>query len=120
MEKRAISAIQPASSLCQRQHRLVTVLTIVALAILMGRQRPADFVRLGQQLNQRQREALSLDADHANHETARTIVQSGGDYLIQLKNNCPAIRAQAAQALQGKPPLFSPTTTSTTAPNIVR
>jgi hypothetical protein len=28
-----------------RQHRLATVLTIVALAILMGRQRPADFLR---------------------------------------------------------------------------
>ena len=39
-------------------HRLATVLTITALAILMGRQRPADFVRLAQQLNARQRQAL--------------------------------------------------------------
>lgn len=207
-----------------RQHRLATVLTIVALAILMGRQRPADFVRLAQQLSQRQREALgyyrppgkkarvapgrdvfysllervepqaladvlnewlqsqhgllpaalaldgkavtarlaqvvslvsqetgatvavapvlatdkehevpaarallekldlsaslvSLDAGHANHETARTIVQSGGDYLIQLKDNCPAVRAAAAHAVEGQAPLFSPMTASMAAPN---
>ncbi len=41
-----------------RHHRLAAVLTITALAILMGRQRPADFVRLAQQLNARQRAAL--------------------------------------------------------------
>lgn len=210
-----------------RQHRLATVLTIAALAILMGRQRPADFVRLAQQLNPRQREVLgyyrppgkkgrvapgrdvfysllervepqaladvlnewlqaqhgqlpaalaldgkavtdrlaqvvsvvaqetgatvavapvlaaekehevpaardllartdldgtlvSLDAGHANHDTARTLVQSGGDYLIQLKNNCPAVRAQAAHAVQGQAPLFSPTIASTAAPNTAR
>lgn len=208
-----------------RQHRLATVLTIVALSILMGRQRPADFVRLAQQLNARQRETLgyycppgkkvrvapgrdvfysllervdpqalaevlnawlqaqhgqlpaalaldgkavtdrlaqvvslvsqetgatvavapvlatekahevpaartllaqtplddtlvSLDAGHANHDTARTLVQSGGDYLIQLKDNCPAVRAQAAHAVQHHAPLFSPTTAPTAAPNI--
>jgi len=210
-----------------RQHRLATVLTIVALAILMGRQRPADFVRLAQQLNARQRERLgyyrrpgkkarvapgrdvfysllervdpqalagvlnewlqtqhgqlppalaldgkavtdrlaqvvslvsqetgatvavapvlatekahevpaarallaktdltdtlvSLDAGHANHDTARTLVQSGGDYLIQLKDNCPAVRAQAAHAVQNQAPLFSPTTAPTAAPNTAR
>lgn len=210
-----------------RQHRLSAVLTIVALAILMGRQRPADFVRLAQQLNARQRETLgyyrppgrkarvapgrdvfyslldrvepqaladvlnewlqaqhgqlpaalaldgkavadrcaqvvslvaqetgatvalapvlatekehevpaartllektdltqtlvSLDAGHANHDTARTIVQSGGDYLIQLKANCPAVRAQAAHTVEHQAPLFSPTTATMAAPNIVR
>ena len=41
-----------------RHHRPATVLTLVALSILMGRQRPADFVRLARQLNARQREAL--------------------------------------------------------------
>lgn len=35
------------------EHGLATVLTITALAILMGRQRPANFVRLAQQLNAR-------------------------------------------------------------------
>ncbi|MDI1247624.1 MAG: DUF4338 domain-containing protein [Lacunisphaera sp.] len=207
-----------------RQHRLATVLTIVALSILMGRQRPADFLRLAQQLNARQREALgyyrppgkkvrvapgrdvfysllgrvdpaalaavlnawlqaqhgqlpaalaldgkavtdrlaqvvslvsqetgatvavapvlavakehevpaarallaqtdltdtlvSLDAGHANHATARTIVEAGGEYLIQLKGNAPAAQAAAAHALHGQAPLFSPTTPITAAPN---
>ena len=205
-------------------HRLATVLTIAALAILMGRQRPADFVRLAQQLNARQREALgyyrppgkkvrvapgsdvfytllgrvdphalakvlnawlqaqhgqlpaalaldgkavtdrlaqvvslvaqetgatvavapvlavakehevpaarallaatelagalvSLDAGHANHDTARTIVGAGGEYLIQLKGNAPAVRAAADHALVGCRPLFSPTTVTTAGPN---
>jgi Domain of unknown function (DUF4338)/DDE_Tnp_1-associated len=39
-------------------HRLSTVLTLAALAILMGRQRPADFLRLAQQLNAKQRAVL--------------------------------------------------------------
>jgi hypothetical protein len=205
-------------------HRLATVLTITALAILMGRQRPADFLRLAQQLNARQREALgyyrppgkkirqapgrdvfytllgrvdpqalatvlntwlqaqhgqlpqalaldgkavtdrlaqvvslvsqatgatvalapvlavekehevpaarallgaidlagalvSLDAGHTNHETARTIVASGGEYLIQLKDNAAAVRAAAAHALAGQAPLFSRTTATTVGPS---
>jgi len=209
-----------------RQHRLSTVLTIVALSILTGRQRPADFVRLAQQLNARQREALgyyrpagqkvrvapgrdvfysllervdpqalaevlnqwlrtqhgllpsalaldgkavtdrlaqvvslvsqqtgstvavaavlttekdhevpaarqllerceldgalvSFDAGHANHQTARTVVSSGGEYLIQLKDNCPAARTQAAHAVEGTAPLFARTTVITGGPSIV-
>lgn len=207
-----------------RHHRLATVLTITVLAILMGRQRPADFVRLAQQLNARQREALgyyrppgkkarvapgsdvfytllgrvdphalaavlndwlqaqhgelpaalaldgkavtdrlaqvvslvaqetgatvavapvlavakdhevpaargllaqtelagslvSLDAGHANHHTARTILAAGGEYLLQLKGNAPAVQAAAAHALQGKAPLFPPTTAPMAARN---
>jgi hypothetical protein len=209
-----------------RQHRLATVLTIVALAILMGRQRPADFLRLAQQLNAKQREVLgyyrppgqkartapgrdifysllsrvdptalaavlnewlqtqhgqlpaalaldgkavtdrlaqvvslvaqetgatvavapvltvdkehevpaarallaqtelngalvSLDAGHANQETARTIVAAGGEYLIQLKANASAVAAAAAHAVQGQAPLFSPTTAIMAAPSTV-
>ena len=208
-------------------HRLATVLTITALAILMGRQRPADFVRLAQQLNARQRQALgyyrspgkklgvapgsdvfytllgrvdpsalaavlndwlqaqhgqlpqalaldgkavtdrlaqvvslvaqetgatvavapvlsaekehevpaarallaatdltdtlvSLDAGHANHATARTIVTAGGDYLIQLKGNAPAVQAAAAHAVQGVAPFFRPTIVTTAAPSTAR
>lgn len=41
------------------RHKLATVLTITALGLLMGQRRPADFLRLAQQLNARQREALS-------------------------------------------------------------
>ena len=163
-----------------RHHRLATVLTIAALSILMGRQRPADFVRLAQQLNARQREVLgyyrppgkkirqapghdvfytllgrvdphalaavlndwlqaqhgqlpaarallaatdltgtlvSLDAGHANHETARTLVTAGGEYLIQLKGNPAAVQAAATHALTDQPPLFSPTTAATAASN---
>lgn len=209
------------------RHRLATVLTIASLAILMGRQRPADFVRLAQQLNARQREALcyyrppgkkarlapgsdvfytllarvdpcalaavlntwlqaqhgalpaalaldgkavtdrlaqvvslvaqetgatvavapvlthekehevpaarallattdltdplvSLDAGHANHATARTIVQAGGEYLIQLKGNAAAVQAAAVHALAGQAPLFAPTTAPTAASNTAR
>jgi hypothetical protein len=208
-------------------HRLATVLTIAALAILMGRQRPADFVRLAQQLNARQRQALgyyrapgkklgaapgadvfytllgrvdsaalaavlndwlqaqhgqlpqalaldgkavtdrlaqvvslvaqetgatvavapvltgekehevpaarallaatdlneclvSLDAGHANHETARTIVTAGGEYLIQLKGNAALVQAAAAHAVAGQAPFFQPTTARTAAPNTAR
>ncbi len=207
-----------------RQHRLATVLTLVALSVLMGRQRPADWLRLAQQLNARQREALgyyrapgkrvrlapgrdvfytllgrvdsqalagvlnhwlqaqhgqlpaalaldgkavtdrlaqvvslvaqhsgatvavapvlatekehevpaaralleqtdlagalvSFDAGHANHDTARTVVSAEGEYLIQLKDNTPAVRAAAAHALEGQAPLFAPTTPRTAAPN---
>jgi len=210
-----------------RQHRLATVLTLVALSVLMGRQRPADWLRLAQQLNARQREALgyyrapgkkvraapgrdvfytllgrvdsqaladvlnnwlqaqhgqlpaalaldgkavtdrlaqvvslvsqetgatvavapvlatekehevpaarallektdlngalvSLDAGHANHQTARTLVSSGGEYLIQLKGNSPAVQAAAAHAVKDQAPLFSPTTASMAAPNTAR
>jgi hypothetical protein len=206
------------------RHKLATVLTITALGLLMGRSRPADFLRLAQQLNARQREALSYyrppgqkvrqapgrdifytllgqvdpealaavlnnwllahhgqlpralaldgksvrdrlaqvvslvsqetgatvavapvltgdkqhetpaarallgrtrldgalvsaDAGHANHDTARTIVESGGDYLLQLKGNAPAVRAAADQALSGALPLFAPTTAPTAGPN---
>jgi len=41
-----------------RRHRCDTVLTIVALGLLMGQSRVMDFVRLATQLNRRQRELL--------------------------------------------------------------
>lgn len=206
------------------RHRLPSVLTVVALSVLLGRWRPADFLRLSQQLNARQREALgywrppgkkvrqapgrdvfytllgrvdpaalatvlnawlqahyselpralaldgktvrdrlaqvvslvaqetgatvavapvlsgdkehevpaarallermalddalvSLDAGHANHATARTIVESGGDYLIQLKGNAPAVQAAAAQAVAETAPLFARTTAPVAGPS---
>ena len=63
---------------------------------------------------------VSLDAGHANHDTARTIVSADGEYLIQLKGNAPAVRAAAAHALAGQAPLFSLTTAPTAAPNTAR
>ena len=62
---------------------------------------------------------VSLDAGHANQETARTIVAAGGEYLIQLKGNAPAVEAAAAHAVQGQAPLFSPTTATMAAPSTV-
>ena len=60
---------------------------------------------------------VSLDAGHANHETART----GGEYLIQLKGNAPAVQAAAAHALHGAaPPFFARTTATTAASNTAR
>ena len=63
---------------------------------------------------------VSLDAGHANHATARTLVQAGGEYLIQLKGNAPAVRDAAAHALAGLAPLFAPTTVITAARNTAR
>lgn len=63
-----------------RHHRLATVLTIAALAILMGRQRPADFVRLAQQLNARQREALG----YYRPPGRKTRVAPGADVFYTL------------------------------------
>lgn len=60
---------------------------------------------------------ISLDAGHANHATAQTVVQSGGDYLIQLKGNCAQVEQAAAHAVKGSPLFFPPTTPVTAAPS---
>jgi hypothetical protein len=63
---------------------------------------------------------VSLDAGHANHATAQTIVRQGGDYLIQLKGNCPNVEASAEHAATGLAPLFSPTAATTAASSTER
>ena len=63
---------------------------------------------------------VSLDAGHANHETARTLVTAGGEDLIQLKGNAPAVQAQAAHAVKGVAPLFAPTTATMVASSTAR
>jgi hypothetical protein len=50
---------------------------------------------------------VSLDAGHSNSATAHTIVQQGGDYLMQLKGNTPVMQAVAQSKVAGKEPLFS-------------
>jgi hypothetical protein len=60
---------------------------------------------------------VSLDAGHANQATAQTIVGSGGDYLIQIKGNTPAVEKAAAHALEGLPPFFAPTRPATAGPS---
>ena len=63
---------------------------------------------------------VSLDAGHANHATAQTIVRQGGDYLIQLKGNCSNVEASAEHAAAGLAPLFSPTAATTAASSTER
>ena len=47
---------------------------------------------------------VTADALHAQDETARAIVEQGGDYLIQVKNNRQTARAAAESKLAGLPP----------------
>ena len=63
---------------------------------------------------------VSLDAGHANQDTAGTLVAAGGEYLIQLQDNTALVRAAATHALAGQSPFFSPTTAPTAAPNTAR
>lgn len=51
---------------------------------------------------------VTLDAGHTNAATAHTIIDQGGDYLMQVKGNTPAVQAVAEAAVAGKQPLFSP------------
>ncbi len=60
---------------------------------------------------------VSLDAGHTNQETARTIVASDGEYLIQLKDNAAVVRAAAVHARAGQAPVFSRTTATTVEPS---
>jgi hypothetical protein len=50
---------------------------------------------------------VSTDALHAQDQTARTIVESGGDYLVQLKGNRPTQRDIAKQKTRSSPPLLN-------------
>jgi hypothetical protein len=56
------------------------VLSIAGLAILMGRPRPADFVRLAQQLSARQPDAFRADQPPAKKRSS----PSGGDAFSPL------------------------------------
>ncbi|MCS6245792.1 MAG: ISAs1 family transposase [Opitutus sp.] len=53
---------------------------------------------------------VTADALHCQKDTARAIVERGGDYLLQLKGNQPKMHAYA-QACEGPlaPPFFLPT-----------
>jgi hypothetical protein len=51
---------------------------------------------------------VTADALHCQKTTARTIVEKGGDYLLQIKGNQPTLLAQAeALNAQAHPPFFS-------------
>jgi len=56
---------------------------------------------------------ISADAGHANHQTPRTIVEAGADYVLQIKANTPAVK-KSLQSLVGRRPPFLPKPTSAT------
>ena len=56
---------------------------------------------------------VTADAGHANHETPRTIVEAGADYVLQIKANTPAVE-KSLKSLVGRRPPFLPIQTSAT------
>ena len=50
---------------------------------------------------------ISSDALHAQDRTARAIVERGGDYLSQVKNNRKSVREALEAKTQGSTPLLS-------------
>jgi hypothetical protein len=58
---------------------------------------------------------VTADALHCQKDTARAIVEKGGDYVLQIKGNQPTLLARA-QACDRQPgPLFLPSSSSVTA-----
>jgi hypothetical protein len=49
---------------------------------------------------------LSGDALHAQKKSAKILVEKGGDYLLQLKDNQPTLRAFAEKKVQGVSPFL--------------
>jgi hypothetical protein len=58
---------------------------------------------------------VTADALHCQKPTARSIVEKGGDYLLQIKANQPALLAQAQAFDALRDPPFCPNTPSATA-----
>lgn len=63
---------------------------------------------------------ITADALHCQRESARVIVEKGGDYLLQIKANQPNLfkQAQAAEAAQSSPFLPSPTPPAGASKNV--
>ena len=51
---------------------------------------------------------ITADPLHCQKETARIIVEKGGDYLLQIKGNQPTLLATARAATSGSPLLSRP------------
>ncbi len=49
---------------------------------------------------------VTADALHCQRETAQAIVEKGGDYVLQIKDNQPALLKVAQTQLDGEAPLF--------------
>lgn len=61
---------------------------------------------------------VTADSLHCQDQTAHIITrEKGGDYLLQVRDNQPTLRALAEQQLAQKPPLFLPPTATTDAPS---
>jgi len=62
---------------------------------------------------------ITADALHCQRESARVIVEKGGDYLLQIKANQPNLfkQARAAEAAQSSPFLPSPTALAVASKN---
>jgi hypothetical protein len=56
---------------------------------------------------------VSADAGHANHETPRTIVEAGADYLLQIKANMPAVQKSVQRLADRRPPFLPPPASAT-------
>jgi hypothetical protein len=60
-----------------------------------------------------EQKVVSADALHCQKATARLIVEKGGDYLLQIKANQPALLEQAEAAGAVSTPLLSRPTADT-------
>ena len=49
---------------------------------------------------------ITADALHCQRETARLIIERGGDYVLQIKENQAGLHAHARSRLEGRPPFF--------------
>jgi hypothetical protein len=63
---------------------------------------------------------VTADSLHCQDETAHLIVrEKGGDYLLQVRDNQPTLRALAEQQLASQLPLFLPSTATAAEPSCV-
>ena len=61
---------------------------------------------------------VTADSLHCQDQTAHIITrEKGGDYLLQVRDNQPTLRALAEQQLEQEPPLFLPPTATTDVPS---
>ena len=61
---------------------------------------------------------VTADSLHCQDQTAHLITrEKGGDYLLQVRDNQPTLRALAEPQLAQKRPLFAPSTATTDAPS---
>jgi hypothetical protein len=61
---------------------------------------------------------VTADSLHCQDQSAHIVTrEKGGDYIFQVRDNQPKLRATAEQKLAGQPPLFLPSTASTGAPS---